>query len=76
MLDGLDVLVLDALRERPHPTHFSLNEAIDVSGRIGARRTYFTHMCHDLPHEATNARLPAGVELAYDGLVLDDLPLS
>jgi len=76
ILDGVDVLVLDALRERPHPTHFSLNEAIEVSGRIGALRTYFTHMCHDLPHEATNARLPAGVELAYDGLVLDDLPLS
>lgn len=76
MLDGVDVLVLDALRERPHPTHFSLSEAIEVAGRIGARRTYFTHMCHDLPHDATNARLPAGIQLAYDGLVLDDLPLS
>jgi len=76
ILDGVDVLVLDALRERPHPTHFSVNEAIEVAGRIGARRTYFTHMCHDLPHQATNARLPAGIQLAYDGLVLDDLPLS
>ena len=76
MLDGLDVLVLDALRERPHPTHFSLSQAVDVAGRIGAGRTYFTHMCHDLPHEATNARLPAGMQLAYDGLVLDDLSLS
>ena len=76
MLEGLDVLVLDALRERPHPTHFSLNEAVAVAGRIGARRTYFTHMCHDLPHEATNVRLPAGMQLAYDGLVLDDLALS
>jgi phosphoribosyl 1,2-cyclic phosphate phosphodiesterase len=76
ILEGVDVLVLDALRERPHPTHFSVNEAIEVAGRIGARRTYFTHMCHDLPHEATNARLPAGIQLAYDGLVLDDLPLS
>ena len=76
ILDGLDVLVLDALRERPHPTHFSLNEAIAVAGRIGARRTYFTHMCHDLPHEATNARLPVNMRLAHDGLVLDDLSLS
>jgi phosphoribosyl 1,2-cyclic phosphate phosphodiesterase len=71
MLEGLDVLVLDALRERRHPTHFSLDEAVEVAGRIGARRTYFTHMCHDLPHEATNARLPGGMELAYDGLVLE-----
>jgi phosphoribosyl 1,2-cyclic phosphate phosphodiesterase len=76
MLEGLDVLVLDALRERPHPTHFSLSEAVEVAGRIGARRTFFTHMCHDLPHDATNARLPADKQLAYDGLVLDDLPLS
>jgi phosphoribosyl 1,2-cyclic phosphate phosphodiesterase len=76
MLEGLDVLVLDALRERPHPTHFSLSEAVETAGRIGARRTYFTHMCHDLAHEATNARLPGGMQLAYDGLVLDDLPLS
>jgi phosphoribosyl 1,2-cyclic phosphate phosphodiesterase len=69
-LTGLDILVLDALRERPHPTHFSLGEALDVSRRIGAARTYFTHMCHDLPHAATCARLPAGMELAYDGLVV------
>ncbi len=70
LLAGLDVLVLDALRERPHPTHFSLSEAVEVARQVGAGRTYFTHMCHDLPHAATNARLPAGVELAYDGLRL------
>ena len=70
MLEGLDVLVLDALRERPHPTHFSLSEAIDTARRIGAGRTFFTHMAHDLPHEATNARLPDGMRLAHDGLVL------
>jgi phosphoribosyl 1,2-cyclic phosphate phosphodiesterase len=71
MLGGLDVLVLDALRDRPHPTHFSLSEAIDSAARIGAARTFFTHMCHDLAHESTSARLPAGMALAYDGLVLE-----
>jgi len=71
LLEGLDVLVLDALREHPHPTHFSLDQAIEVAQRIAARHTYFTHMCHDLPHEATCARLPDGMSLAYDGLVID-----
>jgi phosphoribosyl 1,2-cyclic phosphate phosphodiesterase len=70
LLQGLDVVVLDALRERPHPTHFSLAEAIDAARHIGARRTFFTHMCHDLPHAATCARLPEGMALAYDGLQL------
>jgi phosphoribosyl 1,2-cyclic phosphate phosphodiesterase len=71
LLEGLDVLVLDALRLRPHPTHFSLDEAVAAARRIGAARTYFTHMCHDLPHEATNAALPAGMALAHDGLILE-----
>jgi len=71
MLEGLDAVVIDALREPPHPTHFSLGEAIEAARRIGARRTLFTHMCHHLPHAATNARLPAGMSLAYDGLTLD-----
>lgn len=70
LLEGLDVLVLDALRDRPHPTHFSLAEAIEAAHRIGARRTLFTHMSHDLGHAVTCARLPAGMELAYDGLVV------
>ena len=70
LLDGLAVLVLDALRLRPHPTHFSLDEAVATAQRIGAGRTFFTHMCHDLGHAATDARLPAGMALAYDGLVL------
>jgi phosphoribosyl 1,2-cyclic phosphate phosphodiesterase len=68
LLDDLDVLVLDALRERPHPTHFSLSEAVDAARRVGAERTYLTHMCHDLPHASTCAMLPANIELAYDGL--------
>jgi phosphoribosyl 1,2-cyclic phosphate phosphodiesterase len=68
LLAGLDVLVLDALRPRPHVTHFSLPEAIAIAERVGARRTLFTHMSHELEHEATNAQLPAGMELAHDGL--------
>jgi len=71
MLHNLEVVVLDALRERPHPTHFSLAEAIEAARRIAAQRTFFTHMCHDLAHELTNARLPKGMELAYDGLTLE-----
>ncbi len=70
LLDGVRVLVLNALRDRPHPTHFTLSEALDVVDRVGAERAYFTHICHDLPHEATCARLPAHVRLAYDGLTL------
>ena len=67
-LAGLDVLVLDALRPQPHPTHFSLDEAIAVARQLGARQTYFTHISHELEHEATNAALPPGMALAYDGL--------
>jgi phosphoribosyl 1,2-cyclic phosphate phosphodiesterase len=68
LLRGLDVLILDALRPRPHVSHFSLQEAIKMAERIGAQRTLFTHMGHELEHEATNAQLPQGMELAYDGL--------
>jgi phosphoribosyl 1,2-cyclic phosphate phosphodiesterase len=71
LLADLDVLVLDALRERPHPTHFSLDQAVDAARRIGAGRTWFTHMAHDLQHAPTCARLPPGIELAYDGLVVE-----
>jgi phosphoribosyl 1,2-cyclic phosphate phosphodiesterase len=58
------------LRERAHPTHFTLSEALDAAARIGARRTVFTHMTHDVRHAELSARLPAGVELGYDGLRL------
>jgi phosphoribosyl 1,2-cyclic phosphate phosphodiesterase len=70
LLEGLEILILDALRRSPHPTHFSLEEAVDTARRLRPRRTFFTHICHDLEHEATNALLPPGMELAYDGLVL------
>ena len=67
-LKGLDVLILDALRPQPHVTHFSLDQAVEVAGRIGARQTFFTHMSHELEHEATCKSLPDGMDLAYDGL--------
>jgi phosphoribosyl 1,2-cyclic phosphate phosphodiesterase len=67
LLEGLDTLVLDALRDQPHPTHFSVGQALEVIGRLKPRRAYFTHVSHSLEYEATNARLPAGVELSYDG---------
>ena len=67
-LRGLEVLVLDMLRERAHPTHFTLAEALGVAERVGARRTVFTHMTHDIRHAEVAARLPPGVELGHDGL--------
>ncbi len=68
LLTGVDVLVLDALRDRTHPTHLSLGESLEIVKRLSPARAFFTHMCHDLMHVATCARLPDGVELAYDGL--------
>ena len=68
LLADLDVLILDSLRRRPHVTHFSLQEAIEVAERVRPKRTFFTHLSHELEHDATNASLPAGMELAYDGL--------
>jgi phosphoribosyl 1,2-cyclic phosphate phosphodiesterase len=67
-LEGLRVLVLDALRHQPHPAHFNVEEALEVIRRLRPERTYLTHMSHDLDHEATNRSLPEGVQLAYDGL--------
>lgn len=71
LLEGVDLLVVDALRDRPHPTHFTVVEALAVVDRLRPSRALFTHIAHDLPHAATCRRLPAGVELAYDGLILD-----
>ncbi|MEO7190713.1 MAG: MBL fold metallo-hydrolase [Vicinamibacterales bacterium] len=76
LLAGVDVLVLDALRRTPHPTHFTLDQAIAISQQLGARQTYFTHIAHELGHAAVSAELPHGVALAYDGLLLDVPPVD
>jgi phosphoribosyl 1,2-cyclic phosphate phosphodiesterase len=68
LLRGLDVLILDALRRRAHPAHFNLEQAVDVAGRIGATRTFFTHIAHELKHEDVNRELPSGMALGFDGL--------
>ncbi len=68
LLEGLKVLVLDALRFKPHPAHLSINEAVEIISRVKPARAYLTHMGHEIDHETTNRQLPPGVELAYDGL--------
>lgn len=70
-LQGVRTLVLDALRHRHHPTHFTLGQAVGVAHEVGAERTFFVHMAHDLAHAETEAQLPEGMRLAYDGLVLE-----
>jgi phosphoribosyl 1,2-cyclic phosphate phosphodiesterase len=69
-LRGLDVLFLDALRYKPHPTHSTVDRSVETVGKLAPKRAFFTHICHDLPHERTESRLPANVHLAYDGLEL------
>ena len=66
-LRGLDILVLDGLRFRSHPSHFCISEAIELAQRIGARRTFLTHLCHEVSHSRDSRKLPSGIELAYDG---------
>jgi phosphoribosyl 1,2-cyclic phosphate phosphodiesterase len=68
LLEGLDLLVLSALRHKPHPTHATIEQALAWAKRIGARQTFFTHIAHALGHEETNRSLPDNVRLAYDGL--------
>ena len=71
LLQGLDILILDALRREPHPSHSNLANSIRLVELLKPKRAYFTHMSHDLDHEATNAMLPANIRLASDGLQLD-----
>jgi phosphoribosyl 1,2-cyclic phosphate phosphodiesterase len=71
LLQGVRILVLDALRIKPHPGHFSLQEAVDVIRQLKPERAYLTHISHDLDHDTTNRMLPAGIELSYDGLSFD-----
>jgi phosphoribosyl 1,2-cyclic phosphate phosphodiesterase len=68
LLSGLDVLILDCLRRKPHATHLSLDEAIHVARQLGPKQTLLTHLSHSLEHEATRQQLPPGIDLAYDGL--------
>jgi len=70
LLRGLDVLFLDALRYKPHPTHSTVERSIQTAGELKPRRTYLTHICHDLGHERAESLLPPHVRLAYDGLEL------
>jgi phosphoribosyl 1,2-cyclic phosphate phosphodiesterase len=69
-LEGLDTLILDSLRLRPHPAHFCLDQALEVIDQLQPKKAYLTHMSHDLEHEATSKLLPPNVELAYDGLCI------
>ena len=70
LLEGLDTLIISALRHVPHPSHATVGQAVRWANRIGARQTWFTHISHDLGHEETNARLPEGIALAHDGLTV------
>lgn len=70
-LRGLDVLFLDALRYKPHPTHSTVDRSVAIGEAVGAKRVFFTHICHDLAHARTEERLPAHIRLAYDGLQIE-----
>ena len=71
LLQDLDVLFLDALRYKPHPTHSTVERSLKIAEELRARRVFFTHICHDLAHEETNAKLPPHVRLSYDGMKLE-----
>lgn len=68
---GLETLVLSALRFEPHPTHATIDEAVQTATRIGARKTYFIHMTHSILHARDSERLPPGIEFGYDGLEIE-----
>jgi phosphoribosyl 1,2-cyclic phosphate phosphodiesterase len=69
-IEGVHSLVIDALRHKPHPTHLSVDQALEVAARVKPEKTYFTHVCHELPQSA-ESQLPAGAHIAYDGLQLN-----
>ncbi len=69
-LQGLDVMVLDGLRHRPHTTHLNVADSVALLQRIGAKTSYLTHLCHELDHQTTQEELPDGILVSYDGLVL------
>lgn len=71
LLKNLDALVIGAIRHEPHPTHFTVAQALEAIGRIAPRRAWLTHISHRLDHETTEATLPAHVRIAYDGLVIE-----
>jgi len=68
LLNGVRILIIDALRYKSHPAHFGLNDALDVIERVNPDRAYLTHMSHEFDYETLSASLPGGVEMAYDGL--------
>jgi len=76
-LSGLDVLFLDALRHKPHPTHSTVERSLQSVEKLAPRRAFFTHICHDLAHARTEETLPPNVRLAYDGLeiAVGEVPL-
>ncbi len=73
LLQGLDVLVLDCLRKKPHSTHLCLDQAVAYAERIGAKRTFFIHLTHELEHAETEAGLPENIRVAFDGLELESV---
>jgi phosphoribosyl 1,2-cyclic phosphate phosphodiesterase len=73
-LQGVRFLVLNALRYRPHPTHLTIEQATAIAQQVGAERTWFTHITHDVDHDEANARLPPGIELGWDGLTIEITP--
>jgi len=70
-LKGIDVMILDALRHKPHKTHLTLEDSVALLKRIGAKESYITHMCHDLDHCETGKLLPVNIHVSYDGLVIE-----
>lgn len=70
-LKGVDVMILDALRHRPHKTHLTVENSVKMLDRIAAGRSYLIHMCHDLDHEETEKNLPDPIHVSYDGLTIE-----